>query len=198
MDIIGYGVVLTIEDGEINSVKLKRMNQQISGARKITTERFTSPGVDASPLVGDMSLIVPVQRSGGGASAAYLDTRNEPKAEPGEYRTYARNADGEVVSEVWQRANGNIDFILTENIGATFAKDGAFTFRNENATVTVAADGAMTLENGNATFEIPTSGNIKSSVAIEAPNFISDDITLTGHKHGGVQTGGNDTQGPKA
>lgn len=211
---IGYGIVVRIEDGEINDVKLKRINQQISGARRITVDRFTSPGEDASPLVGDVTVSIPVQRSGGGASAAYLDVKNEPKAAPGERRTYARNADGEVVSEIWQRNNGNIDIILEDDIGATFFKNGRYLFRNRNctldvavsgqytfsngsATVTVAEDGGMTLRNGNVTFTLPTEGNATCNVPIEAPDFIIGDLRLKDHGHGGVSTGMAETQGPK-
>ena len=87
----------------------------LGGGEIVTADHFSSPGDDSRPVVGDSVSIVESPGSGRWQVVGYDDAKNEPKAANGEKRTYARNATGEVVAEIWAKQNGDIDIqsILT-------------------------------------------------------------------------------------
>lgn len=73
-----------------------------------TAPHVSSPGDDSVPLAGDTAAAVEVVGAGARAVVGYIDTKNEPKAQAGERRFYSRNADGDVVAEVWLKNTGEI------------------------------------------------------------------------------------------
>jgi hypothetical protein len=73
-----------------------------------TTDHFDSAGVDAPPLPGDSVLLVQQDGEGEEAVSGYHDPKNAGVAEPGERRTYARDAEGTLVCEVWLKKDGSV------------------------------------------------------------------------------------------
>lgn len=74
----------------------------------LTAEHFAPSGVDAPPLPGDAASVIDARGQGARHVAGYADPVNEGVAEPGEFRAYARKADGTPVCEVWCKADGSI------------------------------------------------------------------------------------------
>lgn len=90
-----------------NGAKLSEAKIDTGGGANVTGEHFATPGSDSHPLPNDTLLAVHVRRSGGLVVVGYIDTENEGKAGPGEWRAYARNSDGEPVVEVWLKSDGS-------------------------------------------------------------------------------------------
>lgn len=78
------------------------------GGTTQSAQHFGSPGEDASPLPGDRVIMVEGPTSASRAAVGYVAPGDELKTQPGERRTYARNADGATVSQVWQYADGRV------------------------------------------------------------------------------------------
>jgi hypothetical protein len=74
----------------------------------IEVEKLAEPGLDALPLPGDEVTIGESEGSGNAIAQAFADLINAGKAEPGEYRTYARDPSGAVACEVWCKGDGTV------------------------------------------------------------------------------------------
>lgn len=81
---------------------------EIASGDNLTADHFDSSGVDAPPLPGDNALIVEHAGEGGGAVSGYHDPKNAGTALPGERRTYARDAAGTIVAEIWAKRDGTV------------------------------------------------------------------------------------------
>lgn len=123
-------------------------------------EAYGPSGDDSPPLPEDFALLVDTPGSGRQNAVGYMDTRNEGVAEAGEKRTYARDANGELVATIWMKGDGTI-FIS-----------------NGNGTIEMAPSGDVTI-NG---VTIDTAGNISTDGDIDA----GGDITATGEVTGGA------------
>lgn len=75
--------------------------------------QLNPPGIDARPLPGDLIAADPSTRHGERVYPGIIDHRNEGKAEEGEIRTYARDASGAVVCEVFCHGDGSIEVTLS-------------------------------------------------------------------------------------
>lgn len=80
---------------------------------------FNPPGVDARPLDGDSCFTENSEDTEGGKDIlGFIDPKNEPVAEKGEHRIYARDADGNIVATMHLKKNGiaelngNVDFAV--------------------------------------------------------------------------------------
>lgn len=98
------------------------------GGANRTAEHTAPSGVDAPPLPGDEVVAVECGGKGTQQAVGYRDPANTREASPGEYRTYGRDSDGNVTSEIWQQNDGTI---IIENGGAT---------------VTVSPDGVVSID----------------------------------------------------
>jgi hypothetical protein len=79
------------------------------GVGDVTAEHYTPPGIDALPLPGDEAVVEEAEGAGEGTVAKYQDLRNKSKAKGGEVRLYARDANGELVAEIWAQGNGDVE-----------------------------------------------------------------------------------------
>jgi len=97
------------------------------GGASVTADHCASPGDDSPPLPGDYAELVESTGKGNEAAVGYTDPNNTREAAPGEKRWYARDADGNVVSSGWHKADGTI--LVT----------------NGNGTVQIAPDGTVSM-----------------------------------------------------
>jgi len=76
------------------------------GANK-TAEHYGPPGLDAPPLPGDSAACEDSTGTGSAQASGYSDGTTRV-AQPGEFRTYARDEAGLVVGSIWQKRDGTI------------------------------------------------------------------------------------------
>lgn len=74
------------------------------GGNPITVEHFTAAGVDSCPMVGDFVALDDARET----ALGYADIKNEDASEPGEFRAYARKADGSIVGQVFLKVDGSM------------------------------------------------------------------------------------------
>jgi hypothetical protein len=130
----------------------------------VTAEHYTPPGLDVLPLLGDEVVFEDADGQGEGTAVAYQDLKNPGKAEPGEWRFYARNPSGTIVSEVWLKGDGSVE---VSNVAGKYKllPDGSFDYN----------DGAFTCDTqGNAVFK----GEVTAMAAVAAAA-----VKLSTHLH---------------
>lgn len=162
--------------------KQRDVTVDIGGGETLTITHFDSPNTDASPLNGDFCAVLSIPQSGRKIAVGYVDPNTEKKAARGEYRTYARDASGNVVAESWLKNDGTATVSNNKATG-TLAPSGEISYSNENGYFKL-------LENG--TFEvngvtIDTDGNISTGGTVEADDVTAtnENVTLSSHDHGG-------------
>ncbi len=190
---------VTRNDANVSDVKADP-----GGGPNVTAEHFAAPGDDAHPLPGDYPYLAPTQQRGRFAAVGYVDPKNEQKAQPGERRLYARDAEtGEAVFEIWIKADGS-GTLSNANGSVTLDPDGGSSIVSPSGAFTVAADGYIGGANESGSFEllaggnfvvngvtIDTSGNISGANTIEASSTIkgagitdtANNVTLGTHIH---------------
>jgi hypothetical protein len=94
---------VTDDDGEVLQVKVDEV-----GGPLLTLDNYVPCGDDSPPLSTDFAAIKPATGRGNAQAVGYLDPQNKGKALGGEKRTYARNANGTVVAEIWAKGNGDV------------------------------------------------------------------------------------------
>ena len=146
-----------------NGVKLSEIKADIGGGDIRSAEHYGPAGDDSVPLLTDKAVGIEIPRTGGISIVGYLDPNNDPIAQAGEKRIFARDqSSGNVVCDLYLKADGSI-------IGSN-------------------ANGAFELENGGDFIinglTIDSSGNISGSGTITMTGDIkSGTISLKGHKH---------------
>lgn len=186
-------VRLTRNDAKVSDVKVNP-----GGGPNITAEHFADAGDDSHPLITDYVALNRGSGTGRESAIGYLDPLNEPKAQPGDKRIYARDADsGAVVVEVWLKNDGSA-VVSNENGSVTLRPDGGTVVATPESTFDAAADGSITGDNGNGSFElqaggdfsvngvtIDTSGNISTTGSIEGVGVKDNatNVTLSTHVH---------------
>jgi hypothetical protein len=98
------------------------------GANK-TAEHFGPAGEDSQPLPGDFASVGDARGSGREVVHGYADSKNQSKAKPGEVRRYARDLQGNVVSELWLKNDGSLSLLNKAGFGLTISKDGLVTIK---------------------------------------------------------------------
>lgn len=117
-------------------------------------------GGDAPPLVGDTVILAATTRSGELVAIGAVDGQ-VTESLPGERRTYARAADGTVVSTVTQRLDGSVEL------------------SNAAGSILLAADGSVTI-NG---VIIDAAGNVTTTGAVAAAAVSGTIADLDTHTH---------------
>ncbi len=97
-----------VTKGEVPAVEVLVELGDDENPETVTAELLLEPGVDALPLPGDEVMIEEAEGQGETTANAFADPKNMGKAAAGEHRTYARDASGEVVCEVWCKADGTV------------------------------------------------------------------------------------------
>lgn len=155
-------------------VRLTDVKADPGGGANVTAAHFAAPGDDSNPLRDDYVALLPIPRSGGDVVVGYADTLNAPKAEPGEKRIYARDADtGAAVAEVWIKSDGSIrgaNALGHFELGAS----GVFSVNG----VTIATDGTIT-----------TPAGISAGTSL-----VVDGKEMRGHTHAQPNDGGGNVE----
>lgn len=199
--------VLTFARVTRNNAKISDVKIDPGGGSVITAEHYGPAGDDAHPLTTDYALAVGIPRTGGAAVAGYVDPINAPKAQPGDKRIYARDADtGAVVVEVWLKNDGTAT-VFNANGSITLRPDGGAIITTPGSTFDAKADGSIKGSNGAGSFElkvggdfavngviIDTAGNITSPASVSAPSIVANSKELAGHNH--TITSGSSAPGP--
>lgn len=107
------------------------------GGANATADHYSAPGDDSHPLPGDRVALVDTQGARRRAAVAYLDTKNDQTAGPGEKRIYARDASGAAVAEVWLKSDGSI--VIDNGSGTVTLKTNGDVDAN-GATITTTGD----------------------------------------------------------
>ena len=162
-----------------NEAKVSDVKVDPGGGPNITAEHFAPAGDDSFPLTSDYALINTTPRSGSAAVAGYLDPINEPKAQEGDKRIYARNPeDGSVIAEVWLKNDGTV-LISNDNGSAMLRPDGGSILTTPESTFDAAADGSIKgVNNVGGSYELQAGGN-----------FIVNKVTID--LNGNIDTPGN-------
>ena len=121
-------------------------------------EHLQPLGDDSKPLPQDDGWSDRTNQSGGDVYFGAFDYKNKV-AQPGEKRTYARNADGDTVSHVYQKKDGTI-IIANDSYSKVINPDGSFVENNGTYSKSVNADGSFTETNGLYTKTVATSGEV--------------------------------------
>ncbi len=184
-----------------NEAKISDVKVDPGGGPIITAEHFTAAGDDSHPLPGDYVALNSDSGAGRESAVGYLDPLNEPKAQPGDKRIYARSEDGVVIVEIWLKNTGEAT-VLNENGSVTLRPDGGTITTTPQSTFDAKADGSIKGDNGSGSFEleaegaflvngvtIDASGNITSPATITSPNMVGSTSVkaagkeLAGHTH---------------
>lgn len=126
-----------------NDAKVSDAKVDTGGGANVTAEHYASAGDDAHPLPDDYAITNNVQQTGKEAVVGYLDIKNDQKAQPGDKRIYARDADtGVMIVEIWLKNDGTV---------TTSNDNGSFTLQvNGDVTINgviIAANGDVTIPN---------------------------------------------------
>jgi len=194
------GRVLSFFRVERNGAKISDTQIDTGGGPNVTAEHFAPAGDDSYPLETDYAIGHDVQQTGRVAVTGYLDPKNTPKAQKGDKRIYARDADtGAVVVEVWLKNDGTA-VISNDNGSVLLRPDGGSIVTTPGATFDAKADGSIKGDNGSGSFEleaggdfvvngvtIDTGGNIVTGGTLNADDVTADNqnVTLSTHNHGG-------------
>lgn len=103
------------------------------GAANKSADHYADSGVDAPPLPGDFAALTQGSGQGREQVTGYLDPNNVGVAAEGERRTYARDATGAIVAEIWAKANGDIS-ITSLKAGGKINLNGFEIDQDGNAT----------------------------------------------------------------
>lgn len=113
------------EDGE-PSAKV-----EIYKGDNATARIFNPPGVDARPLDQDICFTEDSEDTEGGKDIlGFIDPKNEPVAEKGEYRAYARDEDGNTVATFHLKKDGQVDYVTKGNFIITVDSGKKIAFGN--------------------------------------------------------------------
>lgn len=158
--------------------KVSDVKADTGGGNVLTAQNFSPPGEDSHPVPNvDYALFAPSTRSGVTNCIGYVDPLNEPVAQVGEKRVYARTSDGAITCEFHLKNDGEI---------SAFNAAGYFKLRPDG-----------TFEVNNVT--IDPAGNIVTPTSVTAEDGIyNDSLIIAGkelrdHLHGGVDTGPSNT-----
>lgn len=119
-------------------------------------EHLQPLGDDSKPLPQDDGWSDRTSENGNDVYFGAFDYDNKI-AEPGEKRTYARDADGNPVSHVYQKKDGTI-IIANDSYSKTINPDGSFVETNGSYSKSVNADGSWSETNGAYTKSVDASG----------------------------------------
>ncbi|MBT56161.1 MAG: hypothetical protein CMF72_22520 [Mameliella sp.] len=169
--------------------KVSDVKHDPGGGANETGEHFQAANQDAVPLPGDYLLTVSVQRTGGEVVVGFIDPKQEQTAQPGEYRAYARDADGAQVVQIHLKQDGTA---VINNAEATveMKPSGEVSTQNASGFYKLLASGVVDI-NG---FTINTDGSAESPVSVTAPTVDGTSSVqaagkeLVDHTHAGSPT----------
>lgn len=131
-------------------------------------EHLQPLGDDSRPLPQDDGWSDRTSQNGVDVYFGAFDYDNKI-AEPGEKRTYARDADGVPVNHVYLKKDGTV-IIANDSYSKTINPDGSWVETNGTYSKSVNADGSYTETNGNYNKSVSTSGLVNINGFIINPD----------------------------
>lgn len=174
------GSILSFSRAIANDAKISEVKIDRGGGTNITAEHFSSIGDDSFPLETDFVILQQIKRSGGFAVVGYIDPSSEPKAQKGDKRIYARDANGTLKAEVWLKNDGTI-----------VINNGSGSFLME-ASGKVIINGLEIDTNGNLT----TTGTVKADIIEGDSSVLAAGKELVDHTHAQANDSGGNTEQP--
>lgn len=169
--VLSYARIASRSGAKVSDVK-----HDPGGGANETGEHFQAANQDAVPLPGDYLLTVSVQRTGGEAVVGFIDPNQEQTAEPGEYRAYARDADGAQVVQLHLKADGSAE-LSNDSGSVTLAASGQVKAQNVAGFIDLTAGGTVNI-NG---VTIDPAGNVTSPAVVTAPLLAAgSSVTIAG------------------
>lgn len=135
-----------------------RIKALINGSDINEMEHLQPFGDDAKPLPQDDGWSDRTSQNGVDVYFGSFDYDNKI-TEPGEKRTYARDADGNPVNHVYLKKDGTI-IIANDSYSKTINPDGSFVETNGTYSKSVNADGSWSETNGSYTKTVDASGSM--------------------------------------
>lgn len=84
---------------------------------------FNPPGVDSRPLDKDICFTEDSEDTQGGKDIlGFIDPKNEPVSEKGEFRAYARDADGNIVGILYLKKDGSAVIVSDADNAVRYSK----------------------------------------------------------------------------
>ena len=192
-----------------NSANLSDVKIDIGGGEIHTPEYSQPSGTDSVPLPGDFPIAVAVStRSGGLVVTGMVETDALQKAQPGDHRTYARDAASRAETvEFWLKADGTA---VLSNANGTFtlSPDGTQSMQTAGGSFTLTPAGDIVGENDNGDFTLQSGGTMVINTAtidpsgnivatsVSAPSIVANGKELAGHDH--AINSGSSAPGPTA
>ena len=165
---------------ERNGAKVSDAKVDTGGGANITAQHSAPPGDDSQPLPKDTVILSKDTGTGRETAIGYIDTKSSQKAQAGEKRIYARDADGAEIAEVWIKNSGEV-IILSPKSTFKIDPDGSIIGQNENGSYELQSGGNFVV-NG---VTIDVDGNITTAGTINADDITADNqnVTLSTHEH---------------
>ncbi len=138
----------------------------------ITCDAFSAPCVDAVPADGDYAITM--RAHGRAVVTGYADVKNAGISKKGEFRAYARDANGTPVVEIHLK------------------QDGTGILKNQNGQIEIQQNGTVVI-NG-VIFD--TSGNITTTGIVTANDITSSGISRSFNTHVHTDSMGGSTTPP--
>jgi hypothetical protein len=109
--------VLSFERKVVDGVPVAEIKVDSGDGDATLHDHWQPVGEDSQPCVGDAVLLVDsATGSGQEEIVGYADVENAGSAGPGEKRLYARTAAGEIVGEVWLKADGTVNVVASTGL----------------------------------------------------------------------------------
>jgi len=209
-----------------NGAKYSETKINKTAGDNITTEHFSDIGDDSFPLANDYVAIVEIPRTGGSIAVGYIDPKNAQKSNAGDKRIYSRDSNGNEIAQIWLKNDGTIisenskskieqlpnGNIISENTNSKIEQLDSGIININGTDVTISATSKFTVVSPVSEFSdivnslgllsaFSYSGlsgtSMTTNVNIETTeDIIASGISLNSHTHGGVVTGGDDTDVP--
>lgn len=111
--------------GKVGKAHVTDAKGDLGGGQNVQAQHFSDAGDDSHPLPGDEVAVSSSPGAGRWHVTGYLDTKNEPKANPGEKRIYSRDSEGSPVAEIHLKADGSLVVLsLKSDAAVHLATDG--------------------------------------------------------------------------
>ena len=136
------------------------------GGDNRTAQHFSAPGDDSFPLPGDYVQLDSQAGTGRDSATGYLDPDNEQKANAGDKRIYARDANtGDEVVEVWLKNDGTAEVRNDEGV-IILSPNGTISASNGSGSFTLSNSGSITGANNNGSFSLESGGDFVVNGAV--------------------------------
>ena len=179
-------IVEEVETGTSGSANVRTVKCDRGGGDNRLPEHFAGIGDDSVPLASDYAHLAPQAGTGRDSVVGYVDPKNLHKSQDGDKRIYARDANGDLIVELWLKNDGTA-ITENENATSTVTPEGAISGVNALGSFVLGTDGIFTV-NG---VTILPDGTITTPKQVVTPSLLVAGKELGGHDHPAGEPPGN-------